>query len=198
MKEEIINTLKDLLSYKTYEENKKEFDGIFEYIKSKYNNLYISEYEFNGKKSIVLSNTDSKSFDIIFCGHVDVVHHDTYDYTEDNYNIYGRGTIDMKGSVAVLLEIIKNVKTNKKIAVFITSDEEIDGYCASMLSKMYDAKLAVIPDGGSDFELISDGHRPRVRRLRHLRYLPDHRCRHRYLRHREGRHHPGWPSGHRR
>lgn len=156
MKEKIINTLKDLLSYKTYEENKKEFDGIFEYIKSKYNNLYISEYEFNGKKSIVLSNTDSKSFDIIFCGHVDVVYHDTYDYTEDNDNIYGRGTIDMKGSVAVLLEIIKNVKTNKKIAVFITSDEEIDGYCASMLSKMYDAKLAVIPDGGSDFELISD------------------------------------------
>ena len=87
MKEEIINTLKDLLSYKTYEENKKEFDGIFEYIKSKYNNLYISEYEFNGKKSIVLSNTDSKSFDIIFCGHVDVVHHDTYDYTEVKCNI---------------------------------------------------------------------------------------------------------------
>ena len=156
MKDEIVNTLKDLLSYKTFEENKKEFDNIFEYIKNKYNNLYISEYEFNGKKSIVLSNTDSKKLDIIFCGHVDVVHHDTYDFTEDNDNIYGRGTIDMKGSVAVLLEVIGNIKTNNKIAVFITSDEEIDGNCANMLSKMYDAKLAVIPDGGSDFELISD------------------------------------------
>ena len=70
MKEEIIKTLKKLLSYKTYEKNTEEFEKLFNYIKEEYSNLNITEYEFKNKKAMVLSNTDSKDLDIIFCTHV--------------------------------------------------------------------------------------------------------------------------------
>ena len=156
MKKEIIDTLKKLLSYKTYEENTEEFEKLFNYIKEEFKNLEINEYTFKDKKAMVLSNTDSRDLDIIFCTHIDVVYDDTYEFTEDEDNIYGRGTIDMKGSVAVLLTLFKNIKTDLKIALFITSDEEIDGNCAYELSKIYNSKLAIVPDGGSDFELIKE------------------------------------------
>lgn len=156
MKEEIIKTLKKLLSYKTYEKNTEEFEKLFNYIKEEYSNLNITEYEFKNKKAMVLSNTDSKDLDIIFCTHVDVVFDDTYEFKEDDINIYGRGTIDMKGSVAVLLTLFKNIKTDLKIALIITSDEEIDGNCAYELSNIYNGKFVIVPDGGSDFELIKE------------------------------------------
>ena len=54
MKEEIIKTLKKLLSYKTYEENKDEFEKLFNYIKKNYSNYLITEYEFKDKKALVL------------------------------------------------------------------------------------------------------------------------------------------------
>lgn len=154
--EEILKTLKKLLSFKTYKENKEEFTKLFNYIKEEYKHLKITEYEFNERKSLVLSNTDDKNLDIIFCTHIDVVYDKTYSFYEDDKNIYGRGTIDMKGSVAVLLTLFKKLKTNLKVALFITSDEEIDGNCAYELSKIYNSKFAIVPDGGSNFELIKE------------------------------------------
>ena len=124
MKNEIINTLKDLLTFKTYKENTCEFEKLFTYIKNKYNSIFITEYTFNSNKALVLSNTNSKDLDLLFCTHIDVVYADDYNYTEDDTCIYGRDTIDMKGSVAVLLTIMNNLKSNSKIALMITSDKK--------------------------------------------------------------------------
>ena len=154
MKEEIIKTLKKLLSFKTYKDNKEEFDKLFSYIKEEYNEFNIKEYIFNNNKCLVLINTIDTNLDYIFCTHIDVVYADTYDFYEDKDNIYGRGTIDMKGSLAVCLNIIKNIKIDKKFALFITSDEEIDGNCSNELSKIYNAKFVFVPDGGKDFQLV--------------------------------------------
>ena len=119
MEEKILDTLKDLLKYKTYDGNKDEFENIFKCIKSKVNkDLFIEEYVFNGYKNLVISNTLEKDLDIIFCGHIDVVPANSYEFSEDSENIYGRGTIDMKGGVAVMLELFNNVSTNKKIALY--------------------------------------------------------------------------------
>lgn len=154
MKEDIIKTLKVLLSFKTYKDNIEEFSKLFNYIKKEYKQFIIKEYNFNDKKCLVLSNTNYTNVDYIFCTHVDVVYADNYEYKEDEENIYGRGTIDMKCSLAVCLNIIKNININKKFALFITSDEEIDGNCSNELSKIYTAKFVFVPDGGKNFELI--------------------------------------------
>ena len=155
MKKKILDNLKELLKYKTYDGNVSEFEKIFKYIKSKVNkDLFIKEYEFNSYKSLVISNSLDKNLDIIFCGHIDIVPAVNYDFSEDDENIYGRGTIDMKGGVAVMLELFNTVSTDKKIALFITSDEEIGGMCVEELLKIYKSSLAIIPDGGKNFNLI--------------------------------------------
>ena len=146
MKENIINKLKELLKYKTIKEEKEEFNKLFEYIKqTTKDTLHIKEYTFKDNKRLVISNIETTNYDIIFCTHIDIVPCTTYEYKEDNINIYGRGTIDMKGSVAVCLELLNNIDTKKKIALFITSDEETDGNCAYELLKIYKSKLAIVP-----------------------------------------------------
>lgn len=157
MKDEIINTLKDLLNFKTIAGEKKEFTKIFNYIKNNINkNLYYKEYNFNNNTACVISNTTDKNLDVIFSSHIDIVPSNNYEFYEDNKNIYGRGTIDMKGSVSVLLKLMNNLNTTKKIALFITSDEEIDGNCTYELLKIYKSKLAIVPDGGTNFNLIKE------------------------------------------
>lgn len=156
MKNKIINLTKDLMSFKTYKEYKDEFDKLFNYIKSKYSNLIIIEKIINDNKCLILSNYNTKKFDVVFCCHVDVVYSNDFLIKEDKSNIYGRGSIDMKGGVACSLEALNNYKGNKKIGVILTSDEEIDGYCCKKILEEYNSSLAIIPDGGKDFNLIKE------------------------------------------
>lgn len=156
MKEEILSILRKLLSFKTIKGETEEFSKLFNYVKTLESNLIIKEYDFEGKKGLVLSNTEDKELDLIFCTHVDVVVADNYEIVEDEETIKGRGTIDMKGSVAVCLALMKHINTKQKIGLFITTDEEVDGYVASRLANIYKAGLVIVPDGGRDFTLIKE------------------------------------------
>lgn len=156
MKEEILEVLKVLLSFKTIKGENEEFKKLFKYVKDYLKELVIKEYDFDGKKGLVVANNEELEQDIVFCTHVDVVEANSYSYSEDDTNIYGRGTIDMKGSVAVCLVLMKYLKTSKRVALFITTDEEIDGFVASKLAQIYKMKLAIVPDGGSNFDLINE------------------------------------------
>ncbi len=157
IKQNIIEKLKKLMSFITIDGNDEEFTKLFNYIKEiTPKHLNIKEYEFNNKKALVLSNTEDLNLDIIFATHIDVVPAIDYSFSEDEKNVYGRGTIDMKGAVAVCLELLFNNIYKQKVAMFITSDEEIDGNCVKQLLKTYDAKLAIVPDGGNNFKLIEE------------------------------------------
>lgn len=105
---------------------------------------------------MVISNTKSKNLDIVFCTHVDVVTASSYSLIDMGNILKGRGTFDMKGSVAVLLHLFQNLDTDKNIALFITSDEEITGYCASQLLTIYKPKFAIVPDGGKNFQIVKE------------------------------------------
>lgn len=153
----IITILKQLMSYQTTEDKEENFDALFEYIKSILpKDLFITSHEFNQKKNLVISNTNSKHFDIVFCTHVDVVPAEKYECIETETNILGRGSFDMKGSVAVCLELFKHLDTKKKVALFITSDEEITGNCAKQLLTIYDADFAIVPDGGTNLQIVKE------------------------------------------
>lgn len=156
MKEEIIEVTKKLMSFRTYCEYDDEFVKLFDYIKNRYSDLIIHEYDFEGKKCMVLSNIDTFQFDLVFCCHCDVVFTDSWDIREDHDNIYGRGSIDMKGGLAVSLEALRTMNTNKRIGLFITTDEEIDGYTCMRLLEIYNSSFVVIPDGGKNFQFISE------------------------------------------
>ena len=156
--EEILDLLKYLIEFGAVSKDKEKTNRLLDEIKNKMpENLFIKKHEFNGFGSLVISNTEDEDYDIVFCTHIDVVPCEEYKYREDKENVYGRGSIDMKGQVAVCLTLFKELNTDKKVALFITSDEEIDGNCAKELVELYpNIKLAIVPDGGKDFELISE------------------------------------------
>ena len=161
-KREILNDitliLTNLIRFPTFYGNKSAFKDLFNYIKSILCDYYLEDivvtYDNINHDNLIISNTKDKNYDIIFCCHVDVVSAKEYDVKIQNGLMYGRGSIDMKGQVAVIIELLKNIKSDKKIALILTSDEENGGFCCREIVKKYHSKLAVIPDGGSNFDLI--------------------------------------------
>lgn len=153
VKEIVKNTVK-LISYKTIKENYKEINKALDFVKKELNDYYIKEIIIDNYKNIVISNTEDNNLDIIFCGHIDVVPCDKYEAKIIDNKLYGRGSFDMKSSLSVMMSILKNNKSDKKIALIITSDEEIGGNCCKQILKDYNSKLAVIPDAGKNFELV--------------------------------------------
>lgn len=153
----IVTILKNLMSYQTVEGNKEEFEKIFVYIKSLMpEHFFIKEYEFDNRKAMVIANTEDKELDIVFCCHIDVVPASEYVCIEDEKYIHGRGSFDMKGGVAVAINLFRNLETSKKVALFITSDEEIAGFCAEQLLTIYEPKFAIIADGGKDLQIVEE------------------------------------------
>ncbi|HCC07237.1 MAG TPA: hypothetical protein DEP72_03595 [Clostridiales bacterium] len=158
------NIVKDLISFKTVEGNLDEFQKCFDYIADYMSGTdkNIKMYEYKGYKSCVISNTSSKEFDILFVGHIDVVPAMDSMFvskTVDNI-LYGRGSFDMKGNDAAIFKFIKNVNTDKKIGVFITSDEELGGFNGTkylLENEKYTTKVAIVPDGDKNFNLVTEG-----------------------------------------
>ena len=77
LNEIVINTIK-LMKYKTIKNEYSEFDKAYDFIKSKLKKYNIKEYIINNYKNLVISNTDDKNLDIIFCAHLDVVPANNY------------------------------------------------------------------------------------------------------------------------
>lgn len=158
----MLNLISDLVSFKTVHLNYQEFEKCINYIRHFFNEtlLNIREFEFNENKSIIISNTESKELDIIFCGHIDVVPDDdeSFELVQKGDLLYGRGVSDMKGQIAVMMKLMKELNTDKKIALILTSDEEYGGFngVKKVLEEGYTCKVAVVPDGGFDFGLITE------------------------------------------
>ena len=166
MNKNLLKLITDLVEFKTVYSNYKEFDNCIAYIKNYYKNsdLYIKEYEFNNSKSLVISNSKSKKLDVIFSGHIDVVpaNNTLFELKKDGDLLFGRGVSDMKGQVAIMMQLIHELsanKTNKKIALFLTSDEERGGFDGTnkLLNELsYSCDVAIVPDGGFNFSLVDE------------------------------------------
>lgn len=154
--------LKELIKFKTVSDD-QEFVKCITYIKEylKDTKLYLEDYLFNGKRSLVISNTVSNNLDIIFCGHLDVVpgNDNQFNPVIKKGKMYGRGTYDMKGHDAVMIEIMKNLNTSYKVALFLTCDEEQGGFNGTnkLLNEIgYTSRLAIVPDAGNNFQLVTE------------------------------------------
>lgn len=156
----MLKLISDLVSFKTVYSNLDEFDKCISYVKQYFEgtDLIIKEYEQNKAKSVVISNCDCMDFDIILCGHLDVVPADDHMFNvrQEGSILYGRGVGDMKGQDAVMMKLMKNLNTDKKVALFLTTDEERSGEdgVGMLFKKGYNAKIGIIPDGGPNFELV--------------------------------------------
>ncbi len=120
--------------------------------------LEIKRYESQGYESLVVTPKGCDHPDVLLCGHLDVVEHaslDAYASTVRDGQIHGPGSGDMKGAVAILIELFLRVirrHPSASLGLAITTDEEIGG--TNGLHYLVESEglrcgIAIIPDGGA-------------------------------------------------
>ena len=136
--------------------------------------------EFNNVKNMI-ARYGTKSPVFAFVGHTDVVavgditkwKTDPFQLTEDNGILYGRGTSDMKGSIACMLNSIKKFIHHNKdfdgsIVMILTSDEEgpaqngIKKLVNDNILESYDIEMCLVGEPSSKTKLgdtIKNGRR---------------------------------------
>jgi succinyl-diaminopimelate desuccinylase len=157
-KSKIIQQLSKLIAIQSTNENPGQKLEILKLIEKQYGSkLNVKKYVFQNRNSIVLSNTKSKKLDLIIATHADVVPAEPKQFAlkQKGDKLFGRGSADMKAALLMSLEVLNKLTTegsNKKVAVFVTTDEETDGLSTKyLLSKVgYKSKFAIVPDGGSE------------------------------------------------
>lgn len=163
IRKNIIGITKKLIKIPSVGDNPKELIRVIDLVKQyfKKSTVTIKEYNFNQKPSIVISFHHQKSFDILLLGHLDVVaaNTDSFNPFIKNGRIYGRGSADMKGAAAAMIELMKYFsKKERKISVglILTTDEELGGKngAKKIISLGYRAKVIMVPDGGNSLQKI--------------------------------------------
>ena len=124
--------------------------------------LKVKKFVNNGKPSLVIGSNLSKNPRIAMIGHLDTVpaSPELFTVRQNGSLLYGRGVCDMKGSVAIMMELLyKIVEKNPSfsIALWLTTDEEVGGingthYLVDNLQ--YRPSVALVPDGGNGPETI--------------------------------------------
>ncbi len=165
---EITELAKRLIEFKTVNGKSEEFIACLGFIKKYFRSqieagkIFFDEYEKNNLKSIVFSNHKTMNPEIILNGHIDVVNAEDKDFFPKirGGKLYGRGVADMKSEVATMMFIFKEIAENnleKSISLMLTSDEEMSGESGvgHLIKKIgYRSNVAIVPDGGHNFELI--------------------------------------------
>jgi acetylornithine deacetylase/succinyl-diaminopimelate desuccinylase-like protein len=102
-----------------------------------------------------VQNFEGKHADIALCGHLDVVppsKEGQFEAYEEDGKLYGRGCGDMKDGCAIMITLIQELLssgfTDKKIALWLTADEEIGGKdgMLALVQDGWETDVAIIPD----------------------------------------------------
>lgn len=114
--------------------------------------------ECGGYEALLALPEGEESPDVLLCGHLDVVKHivpGSYQSEIRDGRIYGPGAGDMKGQLAVMIELIRHFGREHpelSVGLAVTSDEERGGECGVrfLVEEVgLRAGVAIIPDGGS-------------------------------------------------
>lgn len=117
----------------------------------KWETFHSEIFEYEGYQSLIVSTRPGRRAPLILNGHVDVVTAHEAQFTpevRDGGKLWGRGTYDMKGAVAVFVELLKkladvSVDERPHLQVQFVSDEEIGGHrgVERMVNEGFDTDL---------------------------------------------------------
>ena len=135
--QEYVQLLADMVTLESYTPDKADVDKLAEYIKNfaekKGLNVYVKEFEKAGNGLLITMNEQAKMLPVAFTGHLDTVHPvGTFEKPvcriEDG-KMYGPGTVDMKGGLAIGLLIMSALKdcgyTARPVRFIMIPDEEL-------------------------------------------------------------------------
>lgn len=147
----VVDLTKKLICIKSTKDNPSGIEDALSVIKQELNGTNYKTFKKNKSRSFLFYNTKKipEKFDVILNGHIDVVPGKNFQYRPkiSSGKLYGRGAQDMKGAVAAMSLVFKEVanKTNLKIGLQIVSDEEIGGFLGTkhQLNKGIRADFAI-------------------------------------------------------
>jgi succinyl-diaminopimelate desuccinylase len=132
--EEVLDVTKRLISFRSTADRPSEIRACIDYVKDYFSDtpLLVREFTFAGKPALVISFNRRKRFKLLLNGHIDVVDGNETQFTavEKDGRLYGRGTNDMKGSVATMMVLMRRTAAKGlklDVGLLIVSDEEIGG-----------------------------------------------------------------------
>ena len=168
MKEILEHLLRRLIQIKSVSENIPELTRIVDFVEEELKgvgDIYSRRYLVNNKPSIFYSFYNTYHPKILFVGHLDVVNGRDEDFIprREGDLLYGRGSIDMKGSCAVMIELIKALSREEEkpnVGFLFTTDEEVgseNGVKYLVEKEGIGGEFVIIPDGGEDFQLVTEG-----------------------------------------
>lgn len=127
--------------------------------------LQLIDHRCDGYDSLLALPDGIDQPDVLLCAHLDVVEHpepESYRSELRDGRIYGPGAGDMKGALAILLDLFRKWQRPRpgvSLGLVITSDEERGGHCG-LRYLVEDCGLrcgvAIIPDGGSLTEITAE------------------------------------------
>lgn len=159
--ERLVALTRDLILIPSIPSRPEDRRRCFEFIKNhleSIEHIEVREFEKDGNPSLVAAPVGCHKPDILMCGHLDVITHpDIAVYRSEikDGRIYGPGAGDMKGALAILLEIFRYIHSqspNASLGIAVTSDEEVGGECGIgylVKEEGVMCKEAMIPDGGA-------------------------------------------------
>lgn len=160
IKKTLSDLASELIRFPSTKENEGARKDVIDFVKKQFERekVFITEFEKNGVFSIIINLKKEKNPTLFLNGHLDVVPAKEEDFIPKikGNRIYARGSGDMKGAVAVMIEVLKYFSKQQNIpsiGIMLTTDEELggeNGVNYLINTKGYKSKFAIIPDGGWD------------------------------------------------
>jgi succinyl-diaminopimelate desuccinylase len=161
--ERLATTTDHLVAFPTVEHNTQALYGCVEWTRAHvYKHkprLHVKTFQSNNKPSILFSAGTAPPR-VLFFGHLDVVeavHQSAFKTTQEgDLRLKGRGTADMKGPVAAMLDVMEQDAV-AGIGLLLTTDEEVggqDGIGHVLHSIDWRPEVVVLPDGGANMHLV--------------------------------------------
>ncbi len=154
MQKELLALTEALIRFRTTADRPETLEVCADFIADFFSGtgLEVVRSAANGIPSIVVSK-QTKTPTVFLCGHFDVVPGNDEQFSPRvvGDRLYGRGALDMKSGVAVMMLLMKVCATTKHdVGLMLTGDEEHGGFHGTgrLVEEGYRPRVALIPDGG--------------------------------------------------
>ncbi len=160
--EEVLDLLQAMVRFRSTADRAEELTALADFVEDyvRTTPLHVRRYQFTDRPALVLTTRDTGAPALFYQGHLDVVDGENAQFEPRivGDRLYGRGTVDMKGFVALILHLMKRKVLegmDLDVGALLTFDEEVGGENgAKRLAELgWRSKILLNGDGGYNFAL---------------------------------------------
>jgi acetylornithine deacetylase/succinyl-diaminopimelate desuccinylase-like protein len=145
-----------------YDESKAAIDYVAAFARDR--GMDVRQYDWQRHPTLVATTQpNSKKPMVMLTAHIDVVKalDEQFTLRKEAGKLFGRGVWDMKGAIAIYLQLIDDLKehiSEYDFGLMITSDEEygddnLNGVQHLLFDEGYRTKVAILPDNGENWQI---------------------------------------------